>query len=49
MRFKNSKLVIRISALLIAFMTFFVSVFPTQATKDVEELENATSNLESNV
>ena len=49
MRFKNSKLVIRISALLIAFMTFFVSVFPTQATKDVEELENATSNMESTV
>ena len=49
MRFYNSKLVIRISALLIAFVVFFVSEFPTQATKDVEELENATSNMESNI
>ena len=49
MKFKNSKLVIRISALLISFVVFSVSVFPTQATKDVEELENATSNMESNV
>ena len=49
MRFYNSKLVIRISALLIALVVFSVSVFPTQATKDVEELENATSNMESNV
>ena len=49
MRFYNSKLVIRISALLIAFVVFSVSVFPTQATKDVEELENVTSDLESNV
>ncbi len=49
MRFKNSKLVIRISALLISFVVFSVSVFPTQATRDVEELENATSDLESNV
>lgn len=49
MKFKNLKLVIRISALLIAFVTFFVSVFPTQATKEVDELENATSNLESNL
>ena len=49
MKFKNSKLVIRISALLILFVVFSVSVFPTQATKDVEELENATSNMESNV
>lgn len=49
MRFNNSKLVIRISALLISFVVFFVSVFPSQATKEVEELENATSDLESNV
>ena len=49
MRFYNSKLVIRISALLIALVVFSVSVFPTQATKDVEELENATSNMESNI
>ena len=49
MKFRNSKTVIRISAFLIAFMVFSVSVFPTQATKDVEELENTTSDLESNV
>lgn len=49
MRFYHSKLVIRISALLIAFVVFSVSVLPTQATKDVEESENATSNMESNV
>ena len=49
MRFRNSKLVIRISALLIAFVVFSISVFPTHATKNVEELENATSDLESNV
>ena len=49
MKFRNSKTVIRISAFLIAFIVFSVSVFPTQATKDVEELENTTSDLESNV
>lgn len=49
MRFNNSKLVIRISALLISFVVFSVSVFPAHATKKVEELENATSDLESNV
>ncbi len=49
MRFNNSKLVIRISALLLSFVVFSASVFPAQATKEVEELENATSDLESNV
>lgn len=49
MEFKSSKIAIRISALLISFVIFSVSVFPTQATKEVEELENTTSDLESNV
>lgn len=49
MKFRNSKTVMRISALLIAFVVCSVSVFPAQATKDAEELENATSDLESNV
>ena len=49
MSYRNSKLAIRMSALLISFVVFSVSVFPTQATKDVEKLENATSDLESNV
>ena len=49
MKFNNSKLLIRISALLISFAVLSVSVFPSQATKEVDDLENATSNLESNV
>ena len=49
MEFKNSKLMIRIIAVLISFMVLSVSVFPSQATKEVDELENATSDLESNV
>lgn len=49
MSFKNSKFMIRISALLIAFVLLAVSVFPAQATKEVDELENATSGLESNL
>lgn len=49
MSFKNSKFMIRISALLISFVVLAVSVFPSQATKEVDELENATSGLESNL
>ena len=49
MKFKNSKLVIRVSAILISFVVLSVSVFPAQATKEVDELENATSDLESNL
>lgn len=47
MKFKNSKLRIRIGALLISFIILSVSAFPTQATKEVDELEKETSGLES--
>ena len=49
MKYKHSKLLVRISALLISFVVFSVSTFPTQATKEVEELEDATSGLESDL
>lgn len=49
MKFKNSKRWIRLCALLISFVVLSVSVFPSQATKEVDELENTTSDLESNL
>lgn len=49
MIFKNKKLVIRVSAFLISFVVVSVSVFPSQATKEVDELEDVTSGLESNL
>lgn len=49
MNLKNSKCLIRVSALLISFVILSVSVFPSQATKELDELENATSGLESNL
>lgn len=49
MKSKNSNWLIRISALAISFVILTVSVFPTQATKEVEKLENATSDLESDI
>ena len=49
MRYRTSKIMVRISALLISSAIFFVAVFPTHATKKVEELENATSDLEADV
>lgn len=49
MKFKNSKLWVRIGALLISFVILSVSMFPAQATKEVDELENTTSGLEANL
>lgn len=49
MKFKNSKLFIRVSAILISFVVLSVSMFPTQATKEVDELESTTSDLESDL
>lgn len=47
MKFKKSKFVIRVSALAISLVVLFVSGFSTQATKEVDKLENTTSDLES--
>lgn len=49
MKLRNSKNWIRIGALLISFIVLSVSVFPSQATKEVDELTDATSNLESDL
>ena len=49
MHSKKLKFAFRISALLISFVVLFVSVFPAKATKEVDELENTTTGLESNL
>ena len=45
MKFKDSKLMIRITALATSFMILAVSMFPVQATKDVEDFEAELSSL----
>lgn len=49
MKLRNFKNWIRIGALLISFVVLSASVFSTQATKEVDELESTTSGLESNL
>lgn len=49
MKFKHSKFTIRMIALALLFATLAVEVFPVHATKDVEDLENTTSGLESDL
>lgn len=46
MKLSNTKQSIRISAILLSFVLFSLSVFPAHATKTVDELEEEASGLE---
>lgn len=47
MKRSNTKQLIRTSAIFLSFVLFALSVFPTYATKTVDELEKGASGLES--